>query len=154
VRKIFFDDLRIGPQEIIPELGMALGDELLKPTRIYVRSILSLIKEFPVNGIAHITGGGFTDNLPRILPASCRARLIENSWDVPPIFSIIKRWGRVSEEEMKKVFNNGLGMILIVQEARSGEILAHLEGLGEKCFSIGQIVPRSPEEPQLEWITN
>jgi phosphoribosylformylglycinamidine cyclo-ligase len=153
VRKIFFEDLRIGPQEMIPELGLALGEELLKPTRIYVRSVLSLIKNFAVNGIAHITGGGFTDNLPRILPASCRARLLEGSWEVPPIFSLIKRWGRVSEEEMKKVFNNGLGLILIVPEDQSRAIMAHLEEQGEKCFSIGQVVPRAETDPPLEWIT-
>jgi len=152
VRKIFFDDLRIGPQEIIPELGLALGEELLKPTRIYVQSILSLMKEFPINGLAHITGGGFTDNLPRILPASCRARIIQNSWEIPPIFSLIKRWGRVSEEEMKKVFNNGVGLILVVPESRSGEIISHLERSGEKCFSIGEIVPRNSDESPLVWI--
>jgi phosphoribosylformylglycinamidine cyclo-ligase len=152
VRKIFFEDLRIGPQEIIPELGLALGEELLKPTRIYVRSILSLTKEFPIKGIAHITGGGLTDNLPRILPASCRARINQDSWDVPPIFSLIRRWGRVSEEEMKKVFNNGLGLVLVVPESRSEEIISHLEQCGEKCFSIGQIVPRAQAESPLEWV--
>jgi phosphoribosylformylglycinamidine cyclo-ligase len=152
VRKIFFEDLRIGPQEVIPELGTALGEELLKPTRIYVQSILSLIKEFPINGIAHITGGGLTENLPRILPAACRARLRQGSWEIPPIFSLIQRWGRVSEEEMNKVFNNGVGLILVVPEDRSGEIISHLEGLGEKCFLIGQIVPRTQSEPPLEWV--
>ncbi len=74
VRKIFFDDLRMDPGESIPELGSSLGEELLKPTRIYVQSILSLIKEYPLKGMAHITGGGLTENLPRILPADCRAR--------------------------------------------------------------------------------
>lgn len=151
VRKIFFQDLRIDPREVIPELGTALGEELLKPTRIYVQSILALIKEFSINGIAHITGGGLTDNLPRILPASCQARVTQDSWEIPPIFPLIKRWGRVSDEEMNKVFNNGLGLILIVPEAKSGEIMSHLEGLGEKTFLIGQIVPRSQPENPIEW---
>ncbi|MBA4394365.1 MAG: phosphoribosylformylglycinamidine cyclo-ligase [Desulfobacca sp.] len=151
VRKIFFQDLRIDPQEVIPELIMPLGEELLKPTRIYVQSILSLIKEFPINGIAHITGGGITDNLPRILPAAFQARLVQGSWEIPPIFSLIKRWGRVSDEEMNKVFNNGLGLILVVPEALSGKIISSLEGLGEKCFLIGQIVSRGQTDPPIEW---
>ncbi|MFH0789451.1 MAG: phosphoribosylformylglycinamidine cyclo-ligase [Pseudomonadota bacterium] len=151
VRKIFFQDLRIDPREVIPELGTALGEELLRPTRIYVQSILALIKEFSINGIAHITGGGLTDNLPRILPASCQARITPGSWEIPPIFPLIKRWGRVSDEEMNKVFNNGLGLILIAPEARSREIMSHLESLGEKAFLIGQIVPRSQPENPLEW---
>jgi phosphoribosylformylglycinamidine cyclo-ligase len=151
VRKIFFEDLRIGPQEVIPELGTALGEELLKPTRIYVQSILSLIKEFPINGIAHITGGGLTDNLPRVLPASCQAKISQGSWEIPPIFSVIRRWGRVSEEEMNKVFNNGVGLILVVPKDRSGEIISHLEGLGEKCFLMGQIVPRAQSASPIEW---
>ncbi len=151
VRKIFFQDLRIDPREVIPELGTALGEELLKPTRIYVQSILALIKEFFINGIAHITGGGLTDNLPRILPASCQARITPGSWEIPPIFPLIKRWGRVSDEEMNKVFNNGLGLILIAPEAESREIMSHLEGLGEKAFLIGQIVPRSQLENPIEW---
>jgi phosphoribosylformylglycinamidine cyclo-ligase len=152
VRKIFFEDLRISPQEVIPELGSALGEELLKPTRIYVQSILSLIKEYPINGMAHITGGGLTDNLPRVLPPSCRARLVQGSWAIPSIFSLIKRWGKVSDEEMNKVFNNGVGLILVVPEAQSEKIISRLEGLGEKCFLIGQIVSRTQSDVPLEWV--
>jgi len=132
VRKIFFEDLRIDPRECISELGLPLGEELLKPTRIYVRSILSLIKDYPINGMAHITGGGITDNLPRILPANCRARIIQDSWKIPLIFSLIKRMGKVSEKEMHQVFNNGLGMILVVPDGRTQEIISRLEGSGEK----------------------
>jgi phosphoribosylformylglycinamidine cyclo-ligase len=152
VRKLFFEDLRINPRETLPELGLPLGEELLKPTRIYVRSLLSLIGEFQVNGMAHITGGGLSENLPRVLPVDCQARINRNSWDVPPIFSVIKRLGRVSDQEMHKVFNNGLGMILIAPEARVNEMVAHLEGQGEKCFLIGEIVPRTDPAIAIEWI--
>lgn len=151
VRKLFFEDLRINPKEVLPELGLPLGEELLKPTRIYVRSILSLIGEFPVNGMAHITGGGISENLPRVLPPDCQARIIRDSWKIPPIFSVIRRLGRVSDAEMHKVFNNGLGLILIVPEARVNELVAHLEGQGEKCFSIGEIVPRTEPAAAIEW---
>jgi phosphoribosylformylglycinamidine cyclo-ligase len=152
VRKIFFDDLRMDPRESIPELGMALGEELLKPTRIYVQSILSLIKEFPLKGMAHITGGGITDNLPRILPADCRANIIKDSWEIPPIFSIIKRLGNISEKEMHQVFNNGLGMILIIPAAEILAISSRLQELGEQCFPIGEIVYRTQSENPIEWV--
>lgn len=153
VRQIFFEHLRIDPKEMIPELGSTLGEELLKPTRIYAQSILSLIKTFPLHGIAHITGGGITDNLPRILPAPCQARIIKNSWAIPPIFPLLQRWGEISEKEMHHVFNNGLGLILIVPKNQAREILAGLEGLGEKSFLIGEIVPRTKPENPIEWVS-
>jgi phosphoribosylformylglycinamidine cyclo-ligase len=152
VRRIFFEDLRMNPKESIPELGTDLGKELLKPTRIYVPSILSLIKDYPVKGIAHITGGGITENLPRILPSECRARIVRDSWKIPPIFSLIKRLGNVSEKEMHQVFNNGLGMILVVPDGRTQEIISRLEGSGEKCFSIGEVVPSTHPEIPIEWV--
>lgn len=152
VRKIFFDDLRMNPGETIPELGRTLGEELLRPTRIYVQSILAVVKDFPLKGMAHITGGGITDNLPRVLPSDCQANIIKDSWEIPPIFSIIKRMGQVSEKEMRQVFNNGLGMILVVPAAQNQEIKSRLKELGEKCFSIGEIVPRVQPENPIEWV--
>jgi phosphoribosylformylglycinamidine cyclo-ligase len=152
VRKLFFEDLRINPKEILPELGLPLGEELLKPTRIYVRSILTLLGEFPVNGMAHITGGGITENLPRVLPADCRARIKRGSWDIPPIFSVIRKLGRVSDQEMNKVFNNGLGLILVVPGDWVSEIVPRLQDQGEKCFLIGEIVPRTESGTPIEWI--
>jgi phosphoribosylformylglycinamidine cyclo-ligase len=152
VRKIFFEDLRIDPGEVIPELNTALGEELLKPTRIYVPSILSLIHEYPVNGMAHITGGGISENLPRILPADCQARIIRDSWKIPPIFSLIKRMGNVSEKEMHQVFNNGLGMILVVSDTQSHDIVSRLQESGEQCFLIGEIVTRTPPEIPIKWV--
>jgi phosphoribosylformylglycinamidine cyclo-ligase len=152
VRKIFFEDLRINPKERLPELALPLGEELLIPTRIYVRSILALIKEFPVKGMAHITGGGITENLPRILPAGCQARLRHDSWESPPIFSLLKRLGRIPDKEMLKVFNNGLGLILVVPETETDGIMALLSGLGEKCFLIGEITARENTQGPIDWI--
>jgi phosphoribosylformylglycinamidine cyclo-ligase len=152
VRKIFFDDLMMNPKESIPELDTALGEELLKPTKIYVQSILSLIKEYTVKGMAHITGGGITENLPRILPADCRARLIKNSWKIPPIFSIIRRMGNVPEKEMYQVFNNGLGMILVIPAVEAEKIMSRLQELGEQCYSIGEIISRTQSEKPIEWV--
>jgi len=152
VRKIFFDDLRIPPQEILPELGLPLGEELLKPTRIYVSSVLALIRESVVRGLAHITGGGITENLPRVLPAHCRAKLIKGSWEIPPIFTLLQRLGRIEEEEMLRVFNNGLGMIVIVPPEEEAEALSVLKATGERCFLIGEIIAREPQEPPILWI--
>jgi len=152
VRKIFFDDLRIPPQEILSELGLPLGEELLKPTRIYVSSVLALIRESVVRGLAHITGGGITENLPRVLPAHCRAKLIKGSWEIPPIFTLLQRLGRIEEEEMLRVFNNGLGMIVIVPPEEEAEALSVLKATGERCFLIGEIIAREPQEPPILWI--
>jgi phosphoribosylformylglycinamidine cyclo-ligase len=152
VRKIFLQDLCINLNEAIPELGTSLGEELLKPTRIYAQTISSLLKEVPVQGMAHITGGGITGNLPRILPADCQARLISDSWEIPPIFSLIQRLGRISNQEMAQVFNTGLGLILVVLEDQAQTMITRLEGLGEKCFSIGQIGPRVDPGKPIEWI--
>jgi len=152
VRKIFFDDLRIPPQEILSELGLPLGEELLKPTRIYVSSVLALIRESVVRGLAHITGGGITENLPRVLPAHCRAKLIKGSWEIPPIFTLLQRLGRIEEEEMLRVFNNGLGMIVIVPPEEEAEALSVLKATGERCFLIGEIIAREPQEPPILWV--
>ena len=142
VRKVFFTDQQFDPQRILPELGVPLGEELLKPTRIYVKSIVSLLKKYPLNGLAHITGGGIIENLPRILPGNCQARIQGDSWDIPPIFPLLKKLGAVSEEEMWRVFNNGLGMILVASADQTLEIQEELFRLGEKAFLIGEIIAR------------
>jgi phosphoribosylformylglycinamidine cyclo-ligase len=152
VRKIFFQDLIIDPLAVIPELGIPLGEELLKPTRIYARTIAALTEAFPVKGMAHITGGGISENLPRILPASCQARLRDGSWEVPPVFALIQRLGGVSDKEMKKVFNNGLGMILAVSETASEPIRDFLKARGETCFLIGDVVSRGKGSDPIIWV--
>jgi phosphoribosylformylglycinamidine cyclo-ligase len=152
VRKVLFQDLIMDPKAVLPELGLTLGEELLKPTRIYARTIAGLKEAFPIKGMAHITGGGINENLPRILPASCQARLQKGSWEVPPIFSLMQRLGGISDAEMKKVFNNGLGMILAVPGNRSEEIMAFLKDRGEPGFLIGEIVSRESSDASLVWV--
>src|SRR4029079_2731085 len=98
----------------LPELDRPLGEVLLTPTRIYAKQILAMIKEFPIKGIAHITGGGITENLPRIFPQGVRARIYRTSWTSPPIFQALKKLGEVEREEMYRVFNMGIGLILVV----------------------------------------
>ncbi len=126
-----------------------IGDELLAPTRIYVRTVLNLIKNFTIKGIVHITGGGFIDNIPRIIPAASRVILQKGTWPVHPVFSAIQKIGNIVDDEMYRVFNMGIGMMLVVPEKESGEILERLEQMGEKAYLIGQIDKRDPEQPSV-----
>jgi phosphoribosylformylglycinamidine cyclo-ligase len=152
VRKVLFERQGYGVMDEIPELGGLLGDELLKPTRIYVETVLNLLRDFPVSGICHVTGGGLTHNLPRILPRSCQAVIQRHSWPVPPIFKLIQEKGNVPEEEMFRTFNNGVGLVLVVNEEVVSDVLLRLQGLQEQAFVMGEIAARKPEEPPLVYI--
>jgi len=110
---------------------------------------LNLIKNFTVKGIVHITGGGFIDNIPRIIPAASRVIIQKGAWPVHPVFSAIQKIGNIVDDEMYRVFNMGIGMMLVVPEKESGEILERLERLGEKAYLIGQIDKRDPEQPSV-----
>lgn len=123
----------------IVELGRTLGDELLEPTRIYAKITRRLFAGFPIKGAAHITGGGIVGNLPRVLPQDRRALLQRGSWPVPPVFDLIQKIGRVSQDEMDRTFNNGLGLILVVGRKHSGGVQAALKKMGEESFIVGEI---------------
>lgn len=138
-RKIIFDKMGLGVDDIIPGLDKTVADELLTPTRIYVRSILNLLRDFPINGIAHITGGGLLENIPRILPNGCKALVHKNSWQLPPIFQILQNAGNIEENELFRTFNCGIGMVLAVPEKEADEVLIRLSGLNENAFVIGEI---------------
>jgi phosphoribosylformylglycinamidine cyclo-ligase len=152
VRHVLFDKGKLRPQDKVDGLDEVLGLELLKPTRIYVKSVLNLIKNFNIRGIVHITGGGFIDNIPRIVPAPCRAVIRKGSWAIPPIFDLIRRMGNVDEEEMLRVFNMGIGMIIIVAERDQVEIMERLEKLGEKAYILGTIEKRESEQPTVSFV--
>ncbi|MEW6408790.1 MAG: phosphoribosylformylglycinamidine cyclo-ligase [Nitrospirota bacterium] len=139
VRKIFIDSKRYGLIDRISGLRKGLGEELLTPTRIYVKTVRNIIKRFRVKGIAHITGGGITENLPRILPAGCRAVIKKGSWKVHPIFRHIQDTGGISDEEMFRVFNMGVGMILVVSESDVRNLIRSLKRMGEEAYAIGHI---------------
>ncbi|MBI4843205.1 MAG: phosphoribosylformylglycinamidine cyclo-ligase [Nitrospirae bacterium] len=140
-RKLFFEIKKYNARKKIKELGCSVGDELLKPTRIYVKSILEIISKFKVKGMAHITGGGITENLPRILPEkkNLKAVIERGSWPVHKIFSIMQNEGNVSEDEMYRTFNMGIGFMLVVNKDDTAKIIKRLNSLGEKAFVIGQI---------------
>jgi phosphoribosylformylglycinamidine cyclo-ligase len=119
--------------------GRTLGETLLEPTRIYVRSLLPLVQERRIKGLAHITGGGLLENLPRVLPDGSHAVVDMGLWDLPAIFAELQRGGRIAPEEMARTFNCGIGMALIVDEAEADGVTAALEGAGETVFRIGRI---------------
>jgi len=129
-----------------------LGEELLRPTRIYVKTILNLTRDFKIGGIAHITGGGITDNLPRVIPKGCKAVIRKGSWDIPPIFPFLKEKGEIPEDEMLRTFNNGIGMILAVRPKELEDVLGRLHSLGEKAFVIGEVLKAEQEQPAIEYV--
>ena len=139
VRKVILEHHRMDLGKRVEEIGEVLGEELLRPTRIYVKTVLNLVRDFKIGGIAHITGGGITGNLPRVIPGGCKAIVHKGTWEVPPIFPFLKEKGNIPEDEMFKTFNNGIGMILIVKSKEAGEILERLHSMGEKAFLIGEI---------------
>lgn len=124
----------------LPLLRRSLADELLTPTRIYVRAIRHLLEAVPVKAMAHITGGGLVGNLPRVLPVGCRAILDASTWVEPPIFGLIERAGDVPAEEMQRVFNLGIGFVVVVAETDAGRALDLLTKAGEAVVRIGRIV--------------
>jgi phosphoribosylformylglycinamidine cyclo-ligase len=132
-----------------PELNTSLGQAVLAPTRIYVKPVLNLLRDFTVTGIVHITGGGFEGNVPRVLPKGVRARIDPEAWPRPPIFGLLQRLGEIPETEMRRVFNCGLGMIVVVRREEADDVIQRLGGLGERAYRIGVIERKADEEPPL-----
>ncbi|HEX9859572.1 MAG TPA: phosphoribosylformylglycinamidine cyclo-ligase [Nitrospirota bacterium] len=143
-RKVFFDELGLQVDSRVPELGGTVGEELLRPTRIYVKTVLSLIEEFDIKGLAHITGGGITDNLPRVLPEGCRALVKRNRWLPGPIFRFMQERAGIDTDEMYRDFNMGMGMIAVVDAKDAGEFVKAARKLGEDALVIGEITEGAP----------
>jgi len=154
VRKVIFEKAKLTVDSVVDELRGPIGEELLKPTSIYVKSILNLLKSFAIGGIVHITGGGFLDNIPRVIPKPCMAIIDRGSWEIPPIFSVLQRLGNIDETEMFQVFNMGIGMVLVVPEKETEEILEHLVHLGERAYVIGYVDKREEEDPMVVFSDN
>ncbi|MCM1164656.1 MAG: phosphoribosylformylglycinamidine cyclo-ligase [Lachnospiraceae bacterium] len=139
VRKVFnINDRNLN--SFVPELGQSLGEALLTPTRIYVKPVLELIEKLPVKGVSHITGGGFYENIPRMLPEGISAKITKGSWDIPPIFALIQKEGNISGHDMFNTFNMGVGMAVVVDGENAERAVEILGANGEKAFVIGETV--------------
>ncbi|MBI5641380.1 MAG: phosphoribosylformylglycinamidine cyclo-ligase [Nitrospirae bacterium] len=139
VRKVFFDLKKMSIKRIIPETGRSLGEELLRPTRIYVKAYEALKKKICVKGMAHITGGGIPGNLPRIIPGGLGAVVNEGAWPEQPIFRMLKDLGNVPEDDMRRTFNMGIGYILVIGKAEEKRAIGLLKNKGFDSYVIGSI---------------
>jgi len=139
VRKVLFDQEKLDIDAYIEDLGKTLAEELLTPTRIYVKSVMNILRSFEIRGIVHVTGGGFIDNIPRVLPGRCCAVIRQGSWPVLPIFSFMQDLGRIEDFEMYRTFNMGIGMVLVVAEKDADDLMLRLKGLKEPASVIGYV---------------
>ena len=152
VRKVCFEVLGLKIDTYVSELGRTIGEELLTPTRIYSETIHSIIKDLSIFGLAHITGGGITDNIIRVIPEGCNVILRKNSWEVPPVFPYLQQAGNISEQEMMRTFNNGIGLVAVVHENSAQEIYDRLIAMKENAFFIGEVVERKGTEERVRWV--
>ena len=141
VRMVLLEKAGYGVQDTLSELGhAALGEVLLTPTRIYAKTILALLKEFDIRGMAHITGGGITENTPRMLPKGAQALIKKGTWNVLPIFKLMQKKSQADDNEMYRDFNMGIGMILAVPKKQTAALMRKAAKLGETAYVIGEIV--------------
>lgn len=138
-RKVIFEIMGLKIDGVLPGFNSTVAEELLMPTRIYVKTVLNLLRDFKINGIAHITGGGLLENIPRILPNGCKAIIKKDSWEMPPIFPLIQQGGNIEENEMFRTFNCGIGLVISVPEKEAEEVLIRLSGLNEQACVIGEV---------------
>jgi phosphoribosylformylglycinamidine cyclo-ligase len=151
-RRIADERLEGGLDAVLPELGEPLGDALLRPTRIYVKSVLNLLRDFDIHGMAHITGGGLLENVPRVLPRHCKAVIQKDSWPKLPLFELLRDAGNIEEKELYRTFNYGIGMVLVVPQNSAEDILGRLSGLNEKAYIIGEIAACKDQDEQVELV--
>ena len=139
VRKIV-SDAGLSLKEPVPEFGdRLLGDVLLTPTKIYVKQVLDVIRNCDVHGISHITGGGFDENIPRVLQKGQGLEIVEGSWEILPVFRMLEKWGGVPHREMFNIFNMGIGMVIVLDASQADKAIKILEGYGEKASVIGKV---------------
>jgi phosphoribosylformylglycinamidine cyclo-ligase len=138
-RYVLFELAGMRADSYVPELGTSLGEELLRPHRCYLRPITAALQQFDIHAMAHITGGGFYDNIPRVLPSDCRVIIDRRSWEVPFIFRLIQEKGNVPDPEMFRTFNMGIGMVVIVPREQSLALVEFLQVQGEGAALIGEV---------------
>jgi phosphoribosylformylglycinamidine cyclo-ligase len=144
-RKLFFEVAGHEPDTQLPELGMTAGEALLLPHLSYLKPLDALLDKGSIKGLAHITGGGLTDNLPRILPEGTAVEIKQGAWPIPALFELLRRLGNVSESEMYRTFNMGVGMVIVCSESDAEAIEGHFRARGEACYEIGRVVTGNRE---------
>ena len=144
-RKLFFEVAGYGANMRVDELGMTAGEALLLPHLSYLKPLDGLLDQGVIKGLAHITGGGLTDNIPRILPEGIAVKIDKASWTTPPLFELLRRLGNVSESEMYRTFNMGIGMVIVCSSSNAPVIERHLRDRGETCYAIGEAVTGNRE---------
>ena len=153
VRSIIDRGIAAGQMDLrseVAELNTSLAGALLTPTRIYVKPVLNVMRDFTLKGIVHVTGGGFPGNIPRVLPKGVRAQIDTGSWPRPSIFGFLQRHGEISEDEMLRVFNCGIGLIVIIAREDADDVMQRFQALGERAYRIGEIeVKATPDDPAL-----
>jgi len=150
VRKLFLQQAGMALTDHVEELGCTLGEELLRPTKIYVKPILAALKKFNLKGLAHITGGGFIENIPRMLPEDLGAELNEENWELPPVFKLMESIGELDRKEMYNIFNMGTGMVIAVDEKEAADVVEFFNQAGEKAYPIGVITNQPGIEMKLK----
>jgi phosphoribosylformylglycinamidine cyclo-ligase len=149
VRKVF-NPTQSGLNEYIEKLGSTLGEALLTPTKIYVKPVLDLISKVEVKGLSHVTGGGFIENIPRMMPEGTKVNIEEGTWPVLPIFDLLQQIGKVERMSMYNTFNMGIGMVAAVNAEDADKAIAILEENGEKAYKIGYVSEGSGIEIKLQ----
>jgi phosphoribosylformylglycinamidine cyclo-ligase len=144
-RKLFFEVAGYEPDTNLPELGMTAGEALLLPHLSYLQPLEGLLDKSLIKGLAHITGGGLTDNIPRILPEGTAVKIERDSWPIPPLFELMRRLGNVSDNEMYRTFNMGVGMVIVCSSSDAETIESHLRSRGETYYAIGNVVSGNRE---------
>ncbi len=159
-RRILFEQMRLKPTSRVRGIARPIGEELLQVHLSYGPMVQSLIRRFNgaaagrrtpvVKAFAHITGGGFVDNIPRVLPADCRVVIRKGSWEILPIFTLLQQAGNIAEAEMYQVFNMGVGMVTIVEPSRVNAVLGHVRRLGHTAWTIGEVTRRQPRTTAVQ----
>jgi len=149
-RKVLFGELGMSPTDPFPGSDRSIGEELLEPTAIYVKPVLSVLQNFEVGGIAHITGGGLLENIPRILPQGVGVQIDTSSWCRPSLFDFLQESGELSDLDMLRTFNCGIGMVLLIDSGQVDGVLALLSDLAQDAVVIGEVGVHDGEGPQVE----
>ncbi len=152
-RRIIFGELKMSVGDYLEEFGRTVGEELLEPTKIYVKIVKRLMRDFRIHGMAHITGGGLTENVPRMIPKRYQAVIDTSSWTPPAIFQYLQEAGKLSFKEMMRTFNNGIGLVMAVKKEDVGGVMLRLKAMGESAFHLGEVKLRGKRKEPVRFVS-